>query len=135
MRIIGFNLTGISSERKEKADGELKISQNINIIDIKKEKLNISDEESLHIKFQFIIDYNPDFAKIELKGNVVLLPEKEEIKKILKSWKSKKLENEFKLPLFNFIMAKCNIKALNIEDEFGLPPHIQMPKISPNQDN
>mgnify|MGYP001401108592 CR=1 FL=1 len=134
MRIIGFNLTGISSERKDKIEGELKISQNINLIEIIKEKLTISSEESLHIKFQFTVNYDPDIAKIEFKGNVILLPEKEDIKKILKSWKSKKLGDEFRIPLFNFIMGKCNIKALNLEDEFGLPPHIQMPRISPDQD-
>jgi hypothetical protein len=135
MRIIGFNLMKISIERKDQIEKQLKISQNIDIKDITKEKFPISDEEALKINFNFVIDYGGDFAKIEFKGNVIILPEKDESKKILKSWKDKKFTEEFRVPLFNFIMAKCNIKALNLEDELSLPPHIQMPRISPKSNN
>lgn len=134
MRIVGFNLTKVAIERKEQLERDLKISQNIDITNITKEKIPISNEEALKTNFNFTIDYSNDFAKIEFRGNVVLLPEKEEAKKILKSWKDKKLSDEFKIPLFNFIMSKCNIKALNLEDELFLPPHIQMPRLSPNHE-
>lgn len=134
MRIIGFNLTKISIERKEQIEKELKISQNIDIKEITKEKIPISNDEALKVSFDFIINYSGDIAKIEFKGNIILLPEKEETKKILKSWKDKKFTDEFRIPLFNFIMSKCNIKALNLEDELSLPPHIQMPRISPNKE-
>lgn len=125
----------MSIERKEQIETELKISQNIDIKDIIKEKIPISNEEALKISFNFIIDYSGDFAKIEFKGNIIILPEKEEAKKILKSWKDKKFTDEFRVPLFNFIMSKCNIKALGLEDELFLPLHIQMPRISPKTDN
>jgi len=39
-----------------------------------------------------------------------------------------------RVPLFNFIMNKCNIKALYLEDEMGLPLHIPLPKISTEQE-
>jgi len=133
MKIIGFNLTKICIERKEKIERELKISQNIDIKDITKEKALVSNEEVLKVTFDFTIDYSNDAAKIEFKGNIIILPEKEETKKILKSWKHKKFEDEFRVPLFNFIMSKCNIKALSLEDELFLPSHIQMPRISPNK--
>ncbi|MFA7708022.1 MAG: hypothetical protein WCX73_03665 [Candidatus Pacearchaeota archaeon] len=133
MKIIGFNLTKMSAERKEKSEKELRISQNIDITEIIKEKVHISEEEALKTHFSFVVDYSGDFAKIEFNGFVLLLPEKEELKQTLKNWKDKKLTDEFKVPLFNFIMNKCNIKALNLEDELSLPPHIQMPKISPKK--
>ena len=133
MRIIGFNLMKISIERKEQIEKELKISQNIGIKEIIKEKIPVSNDEALKITFDFTIDYSGDSAKIEFKGNLIILPEKEETKKILKSWKDKKFTDEFRIPLFNFIMSKCNIKALGLEDELFLPPHIQMPRISPNK--
>ena len=38
MRIIGFNLMKISIERKDQIEKQLKISQNIDIKDITKEK-------------------------------------------------------------------------------------------------
>lgn len=134
MKIIGFNLTKISIERKEKLEKELKVTQNINIVDITKEKIIISKDESLKISFKLEIDYGGDFANLEFKGNIMLLPEKEETKKILKSWKDKKLSEEFRNPLFNFIMTKCTIKALGLEDELSLPPHIQMPRIAQNKE-
>jgi hypothetical protein len=134
MRIIGFNLMKISIERKEQIEKELKISQNIDIKEIIKEKVPVSNDEALKVTFDFTIDYSGDSAKIEFKGNLILLPEKEETKKILKSWKEKKFTDEFRVPLFNFIMSKCNIKALSLEDELFLPPHIQMPRISPKQE-
>ena len=133
MKIIGFNLNKISIERKEKPEKELKVTQNINIIDITKEKMTISKEEPLNIGFKLDISYAGDFANLEFKGNVILLPEKDETKKILKSWKDKKLSEEFRNPLFNFIMTKCTIKALALEDEVSLPPHIQMPRLAQDQ--
>ncbi|MEK6859488.1 MAG: hypothetical protein AABX54_01605 [Nanoarchaeota archaeon] len=131
MKIIGFNLSKILCEKQEKAQGKIQINQNINIKDIKKEKIPISDNEILVVNFLFTIDYTENFGKIEFEGNVLLLPEKEETKSFLKSWKDKKIPDEFRTPLFNFIMAKCNIKALNLEEELSLPHHIPMPRIEP----
>tara|TARA_Y100000310_G_C20662424_1_gene805510 strand:- start:335 stop:739 length:405 start_codon:yes stop_codon:yes gene_type:complete len=134
MQIIGFNLTKISIDRKEKVEGKLEIKQNINIDDITKDKINISENEILKLNFTFNVDYNPDFAKVELKGQVVLIPEKEELKEIIKSWKKKEVPEKFRVPLFNFIMSKCNIKALALEDEMALPLHVPMPKLNPKKE-
>ena len=84
MQIIGFNLTKISIEKKEKIQEKLEIKQNINIDDVSKDKINISKEEILKITFTFNVDYSPDFAKLEFQGLLILLPEKEEFKKITK---------------------------------------------------
>jgi len=132
MKLIGFNLFKISIERKEKVEGELKIDQNIDIKDVSLDKIPISDKEALKIKFKFSINYSKDIAKLEFEGLLILLPEKDELKKFIQSWKDKQLPEELRIPLFNFIMNKCNIKALYLEDEMALPLHIQMPKISPN---
>ena len=134
MRIIGFNLSKVSIERKEKLEGKLEIKQNINIDEISKEKINIAKEEALKFEFTFSINYDPKFAEVEFKGHVLALPEKDEMKKILKEWKSKKIPEGIRVGLFNFIMAKCNIKALSLEDEMGLPTHVPMPKIGPKQE-
>lgn len=133
MQIIGFNLTKISAERKEKLEGKLEIKQNIGIDDISKEKIPISENEILKIKFNFGMDYSPDFAKLEFEGEVLLLPDKEEMKNFLKSWKKKQVPEQARVLLFNFIINKCNMKALNLEDELNIPLHVQMPRINPNQ--
>ncbi len=134
MQIIGFNLTKISIERKEKQQGKLEIKQNINIDEISKDEINISDKEIIKINFTFSVNYSPDFAKVELTGQTVLLPEKEELKDIIKDWKKKQISDKFRVPLFNFIMGKCNIKALELEDELNLPLHVPMPRLSPKKE-
>ncbi len=135
MKIIGFNLIKISVERKEEIKGKLELKQNIDISNVSKEKLPFSDDEVIKIAFKFLVDYEPDFAKLILEGYVIILPEKNEAKNLLKSWKDKKIPEELRVGLFNFIMSKCNIKALNLEDELNLPLHIPMPRINPQQSN
>jgi len=131
MRIIGFNLTKISIQRKEKQEQKVQINQNIDIKDIKEEDIPISKDKAIKITFNLTIDYSDNFAKIEFEGSVLILPNKEELKKFMDAWKSKKIPDNTRIPLFNFIMGKCNIKALALEDEMNLPLHIPMPRISP----
>jgi len=133
MQIIGFNLTKVLVEREEKIEGKLEVKQNIDISDISKEKIPFSEGEAVKIKFNFTVTYDPDFAKLNLEGYLILMVDKDEMKKFLKSWKNKKLPDESKVSLFNFIMSKCNIKALNLEDELNLPLHVPMPRINPNK--
>lgn len=134
MQIIGFNLNKIFIEKKDKQKEKINIKQNINIENISKDRITISNEEVLKINFSFVINYDPDFAKLEFQGVLLIIPKKGESKNIIESWENKKLSNEFKIPLLNFIMNKCNIKALFLEDELNLPIHLQnnLPKIAPN---
>ena len=133
MRIIGFNLSKISVERKEKVEGKLEIKQNINVESIEKEKIEITKDEAIKIEFTFNVNYEPSFANVEFRGFVVALPAKDEMKQIMKEWKAKKLPEGIKTGVFNFIMSKCNIKALTLEDELGLPTHVPMPRITPQK--
>lgn len=134
MQIIGFNLNKISAEKEEKSQGKLEIKQNINIDHVSEDKINISNKGIIKVSFTFSVDYSPNFAKLELKGQTVLLPENDELKEILKDWKKKQISDKFRIPLFNFIMGKCNIKALGLEDELNLPLHMPMPRISPKKE-
>ncbi len=135
MKIIGFNLTKILVEKEDIHLEKISVNQDINIKEIKKEKIPISDTEALKIKFNLLINYSDKYAKLEFDGNVIILPEKDELKLFLDSWKDKKIPEEVRLPLFNFIMNKCNIKALYLEDELSLPFHIPMPRISTQKQN
>lgn len=133
MRIIGFNLSKIQIEKKEMFQGKIQVNQNIDITDLVKEKVPISDEEMIKIYFSFTIKYSEDFAKLEFAGNTIILPDKEELKKFMKSWKDKQVPPEYRVFLFNFIMNKCNIKALSLEDELNLPFHLPLPRLDPSQ--
>jgi len=135
MKIIGFSIHKISVERKNPIKGKLKIKSNLNIDDIIKEKVPISTNEALKFDFSYNINYEPNIAKIEIKGSVIALDDKNESEEILKEWKKKKYTHNSKIALFNFIMNKCNIKAIQFEDEVGLPLHIQMPKLRPKSNS
>ncbi|MAG02755.1 hypothetical protein CMI42_05440 [Candidatus Pacearchaeota archaeon] len=135
MRIIGFNLTKILVEKKDEQPKGIKVNQKIDIRDLKKEEIPITKSEIIKLNFKLTFDYSDNYAKIEFEGNVLILPDRDEMKKFLDSWKSKQLPEGSRIPLFNFIMDKCNIKALVFEDDMGLPLHLPMPRasINPNQ--
>jgi len=135
MKVIGFNLSKILIQKKEKFEGKIEVNQNIDIKNISKDSISITKEDILKIDFAFNINYSNEAAKLEFEGNLLLIPEKEELKEILKSWKDKKISDNTRIPLFNFIMSKCNIKALSLEDDLNLPYHVPMPRLeSPKED-
>lgn len=133
MRVIGFNFAKISAERKDDIKGKLEIKSNLQIDDIEKESLEIAGEV-LKFHYEYSIKYEPGFAEIIFKGVILAVPDKpEDIKKILKDWKKKNLTDEIRMFILNFIMAKCNLKALQLEEEFALPPHIPLPRLTKQQ--
>jgi len=131
MKLIGFNLRKISAEQFSIDFNELKIETNIKIEEIKSTKVDIfkKDEEALSIVFNYNLNYNPDVAKLAFSGSVVILVDQKESKNILKQWEDKKISDNIKLPLFNIILRKTNIKALELEDELNLPLHITLPSL------
>ena len=130
MRIIGFNLTKILAERQEEDGQGIRVDQNIDIKDIKEEKIPITNNKALKIKFTLTVTYSKDFGKIEFEGSIMTLPDEGEFKSIMDSWKDKKIPENMKFGIFNFIMNKCNVKALHLVDEMGMPLHIPMPRLS-----
>lgn len=130
MKIIGFSIESLKAEKIKPAKGNLELKSGLTIEDIKQETNEETKQTVLDFKFSFIIDYSPNIAKIEFKGIVRLLDEKDEGKEIIKDWKKKKFVHAVKLGLFNFIMERCNIKALKLEEELSLPFHIPFPKLT-----
>ena len=138
MQVIGFNFEKISAEKKlpKPKDKTINVNSNINIKNISPDQLEvIKDKSVLKFDFEFEVDYKPEFANILFKGNVLTLTEKEEAKNVLKKWKSKKIPEEIRLPLFNLILTKCNLRALQLEEELNLPTHVPLPKIKQEPEN
>jgi len=131
MKIIGFNFNKICIEKLSDKLKELKINTNIDIKRVKQLKQDLfqTKEEVLEVKFGYEVDYSPDIAKISLSGNIVLLVDSKTTKKFLKEWKNKKVPEEYKLTIFNVIMKKSNLKAIQLEDEMNLPLHISLPSV------
>lgn len=131
MRLVGFNFSKINVEKTEEKAGSLKINTNIDIKDISKINSDFlkTKEELLGVTFRFVVDYDPKVAKIELSGNVIFSLETKLIKEILNQWEEKKIHEDFKVFLFNIVLRKSNLKALQLEEELNLPLHINLPSV------
>jgi hypothetical protein len=146
MKVIGFNFTKISANKNKEFKAGPSISTNIEFKDIEPVKFDILKEENvLKNTFKFSVIYSEKeegkekhdqkekIAEVNFEGIILLSVSKEESKNILKAWKKKETPQEMRFPLFNLILSKCSIKALNLEEEIGLPFHTPLPQIRPQQ--
>ena len=125
MKILGFNFTKIGIEKLKEVSSKVKVNTKIDITSINEVKEGI-----LKADFIYEVIYNPEIANISLKGNIFLLIEDNELsKEIVKNWKDNKDKkiNSFKVSIFNLILRKANIKALDLEEQVGLMPHMPLP--------
>jgi len=141
MQIIGFNFNKISGIKEEELPQGISTNMNVEFLDIlKADQSFINNKETLSVKFRYNLDYNKEekkkpktHANITLGGTVILGAEKEESKELIQEWKKKKVADQFKIFIFNFILRKCSIKAILLQDELNLPSHIPIPQIRPGQ--
>ncbi|HIG52346.1 hypothetical protein CXT76_00685 [Candidatus Parvarchaeota archaeon] len=130
MNVIGFNFTRISANKENKKDKLEKINSNLEFTNIAKESIDMLKEAHVaKIDFKYNIDYQPTLAAIDMEGVILIKSEEKEVDNLIKTWKKNKMEDEVKIPLFNLILKKCSIKALQLEEELNLPQHIQLPKL------
>lgn len=132
MKVIGFNFTKLNIDKKSDDFKGLKVdSPNINISEIKQIKTPLFEtkEDVFEIRFNYDIKYTPDVAHVSLGGILVVVVDKNTSKELVKRWKDKKLPDEYKLLIFNVILKKANLKAMQLEDEVNLPLHIPLPSI------
>ncbi len=131
MKLIGFSFNKISVEKFSPATRETKINTSIDISEINSPNSGFFKPkgELLEIKFKYTIEYSPEIAKIELSGAIAIEVEAKVSREVLKQWKDKELEDDFKITLFNLIIRKANIKALQLEDEMNLPYHVPFPTL------
>ena len=129
MRVLGFNLDKISIEKFKNRSGKLEIKANIDIPEIKKIESDLlsTKEELIQANFHYTIKYEPGFADVDMKGYVVLSLDEKQAKELMKDWKNKEMPEEFRVFLFNVIIRKASIKALQLEDELNLPLHLPLP--------
>ncbi len=135
MPVIGFNIDKIDAEKISKISGKVEIKNNLGITGVEQEKLALGkSEEVLKFNFEYLITYEPKVGKLEMKGSVLYMEDPKKIKELLSSWeKDKKIPNNVMPAIFNTILAKCNVKALNLSQEINLPPHIRLPIVKPSK--
>lgn len=134
MGVIGFNFTKVSAERNPAVSGQVNISNNLAVKDVKKEEMGIAgnDQLGLKVSFEFSSKYEPNMGNIMIHANVLALEKKEEGEKILKEWeKNKKLPDSFMRQALSFMLRRCNIKALVLAEDLNLPSPVPLPKLGP----
>ncbi len=135
MPIIGFNFEKLYVERiknPQEVKGQINIKNNTKITDIVEE--DVPDRKKggvLRFSFSYNAIYEPTFGKITINGFCLFLDNTKNNKEILDKWKKdKELDQKLMMQVLNFILAKCNIKALSLSQEVNLPPQIPLPKLT-----
>lgn len=131
MAIAGINFDKILVEKLKKIEAPLKINSNLSLKDVSKEKDSEKSMALLRFDFVFGLDYSPKQAVLEIKGHVFVKDKEKQVDDVLSVWKkTNKVSPALAEQVLNVILMKCNIKALLLTQEFGLPPHIKMPTVA-----
>ncbi|MEK6917493.1 MAG: hypothetical protein AABW51_00955 [Nanoarchaeota archaeon] len=135
MKLLGFNFTRINAERNSTNFKGVNINTKMDILDISEAKADIfnSKESLLNLKFSFSLNYEPDFAKIFFEGNTLVSVDPKISKEVLSTWKDKNAPEAFNLFILNSILRKSTLKALQLEEELGIPLHIQLPSLKKDE--
>jgi hypothetical protein len=132
MKLVGFDFKKVSIERFKDSSESLKFNTKMDISSIEPLKSDLikTREDLLKVEFVFSVLYEPEFAKVELAGKMILAVEPRIAREVLRGWKDKETSEEFRVFMFNIILRKANIRALQLEEELGLPPHIPLPSVN-----
>ncbi|NQU79084.1 hypothetical protein HQ545_04920 [Candidatus Woesearchaeota archaeon] len=133
MAIVGFEFTKINVQKKETAQGKIKINNNVGIVDIQKSDMQFGESKQHGIKFifEYKSKYDPGYASIDLGGVILYLTDENKAKEILEDWKKdNKIKKDIAEKIINTILTKCNIQSIILSNTVNLPPPVPMPKVN-----
>lgn len=133
MPIVGFTFTTIRAEKRADIREKVNISNNITITHAEESQLPFGQQkqDGLKISFQFISSYEPNIGAIELNGNLLYIGDAKQLKDVVKNWnKDKKLPTDIMKHVLHAVMNKCNIQALVMSRDVGLPPPVPLPQVN-----
>lgn len=138
MPVAGFSFNKINLEKTKSPSGQVNIKNNISITNVEKDTFPFGKAKDDAVKFTFAFksDYEPGVANMDFEGTVLYMSDTKEAKSILDEWtKSKKIKPEISVQILNTALTKCNIIAINMSQELGLPSPIPLPKIDLDKRN
>ena len=133
MTIVGLQFDKIVVDRMDVPKGKMSVKNNIVIKDLEKKDFGVGKAKQfvLLFKFEYAANYEPKVAKIILNGTTTYVEQEAKIDELMKGWKKdKKIPKDIMTPLLNNILNRCNIEALILAREVGLPPPIQLPRVT-----
>jgi hypothetical protein len=130
MPVIGLKLDTIDAKRnKDNLTGEIKINSTPKIVSAKEIDVGAIAKKALAFGFEFITEYGPDVAKINVNGEVIYVNDERKAE-ILKGWKKdKKLPDDVGIEVLNHLFRHCLLKVSNIAEDLQLPPPLNFPLV------
>lgn len=131
MKLMGFSFNKINVEKTSNALKDLKLNTKIDVSEIKEVKSTLlkTKDEIVSVDFSYEITYSPEIAKLSFEGGILLGLEPRKAREVLRQWKEKKMPEDFRSDVFNIILKKSSLKALQMEEELNLPPHFPLPSL------
>ena len=134
MPILTVSYSKLLTQRLESKEGKnLSINNNISIKDIIKSDINLGEakQPGLRFTFEFSSKYEPKYAEIIITGDVIYYSTQARVDEVLKEWKKDKTApKDISAEVINHLLSRCNIQALLLSREMGLPSPIPLPKVS-----
>ena len=126
IKIIGAKFLELEAKKNPNFSGKLQLKTNIQINLLEKIK---ESKDTLKLTYIFEINYG-NLGKIVIKGVLFLSMDLNTIKIILKNKENKEYNTPEYIKVTNLVIQKASIKALELEEELGLPIHIKLPTLS-----
>ncbi|MBS3088100.1 hypothetical protein J4226_05905 [Candidatus Pacearchaeota archaeon] len=126
IKIIGAKFLELEAKKNPNFSGKLQLKTNIQINLLEKLK---ESKDTLKLTYIFEINYG-NLGKIVIKGVLFLSMDLNTIKIILKNKENKEYNTPEYIKVTNLVIQKASIKALELEEELGLPIHIKLPTLS-----
>lgn len=133
MQFVGDSIVKIEATRGEKIERPLSIKANVKITDVQKKELFAADEkkEGAVISYSFEIAYGEKTGKIIIDGQIFVVGDKKDLKKLEDEWVEKgKVEDELVIPALNRAMELGYLAAIPLAKELKLPTPIKMPRFA-----
>lgn len=121
---VNVIVSSISAERYwdiRKPIPPIQINTNINVVGMEKKQ-----DGTLEVPYVLSIAYNPSIAQMTLKGNALVVGEKEEIEKVLKDYEQKKPPAQV---IVQSISNVVFLESVIISRSLNIPPPIPLPQI------
>lgn len=125
--IVKFKFKKIDADIKSDLLGEVNISNNVAIKDVKQDGANMLLIFAYTTKY---IKDNQDMATLLFGGHITYKDEEDKIKGYIADWaRDKKLPKDIMTPLLNFVLTRCNIESLKMAQIMNLPSPIPLPEV------
>lgn len=133
--IVGFDFSKIVVHREAPLKRGIRVGNNLTISSVNRKDFSSlgAGKKGIAVEFSYQVSYEPKVGSLTLEGTLLYMGDEKKIDDILSQWeRSKQLPDDVSLAVLNLILARCNVKALQLANDVGLPPQMQLPQVTAN---